>query len=162
MSQRAHGYRFLAIFVATFTVLQLAAVTSRHYVSDWLVARPAELTLAAVYPDDGVVVDANRIESARVRLNILPGCEGTELFVLLIAGIAAFPAPLRAKLLGLAVGLSLAFALNQLRVVALYAVVRDHLRAFELVHGYLAPTALVVALGAYFWLWTGRAARQQA
>ena len=157
MPDRSRGYRFLAIFVAIFAALQLAAVTSRHYVGDWLVAWPAQFTLRALYAEDGIVVDENRIESQRVRLNILPGCEGTELFVLLVAGVLAFPAPWRAKLRGLALGLPLAFALNQLRVVGLYAVVRDHGSSFDLVHGYLAPTALVVALGAYFWLWSARA-----
>jgi exosortase family protein XrtM len=162
MLPSARGYRFLAVFVATFAALQLATIGSRDYVADWLVAQPAQLTLGALYPADGVVVDANRISSTRVRLNILPGCEGTELFILLLAGIAAFPAPWQAKLRGIAVGLPLAFALNQLRVVVLYAVVRDHMTAFELVHGYLAPTAFVAALGAYFWLWTGRASARHA
>src|ERR1700741_5582482 len=108
MSPRTRGYRFLAIFVATFALLQLAAVTSRHYVADWLVASPAQFTLGALYPEDGLVVEANRIESRRVRLNILPGCAGTERFVLLIAGVLAFPAPWLAKARGLAVGLTLA------------------------------------------------------
>jgi exosortase family protein XrtM len=146
------------IFVVTFAALQLAAVTSRYYVADWLVAWPAQFTLRALYPEDGVVVEANRIESRRVRLNILPGCEGTELFVLLVAAVLAFPAPWGAKTRGLAAGLMLAFALNQARVVWLYSVVRDHGSSFELVHGFIAPTALVVALGAYFWLWAGRVA----
>jgi exosortase family protein XrtM len=154
---RSRGYRFLALFVVTFAALQVAAVTSRHYVADWLVVWPAQFTLSALYPEDGLVVDENRIESRRVRLNILPGCEGIELFVLLIAGVLAFPAPWPAKLRGLALGLALAFALNQLRVVGLYAVVRDHGGAFDLVHGFVAPTALVIALGGYFWAWSGRA-----
>jgi len=162
MMQRAHGYRFLAVFVAIFTLLQLAAVTSRDYVADWLVAWPARFTLGALYPDDGVVVVANRIESQHVRLNILPGCEGTELFILLIAGVLAYPAGLRAKLRGLSLGLPLAFALNQLRVAALYGVVRDEPNLFDLVHGYLAPTALVVALGLYYWVWAGGATRSAA
>jgi len=153
---KRNGFRFLAVFVALFAVLQTASVTSRHYVADWLVAWPAQYTLGGLYPEDGVAVAANRIESQRVRLNILPGCEGTELFILLIAGMIAFPAPWRDKLRGLAAGLSLAFVLNQLRVVLLYGVVRDRPELFELMHGYLAPTALVIALGAYFSLWSGR------
>jgi exosortase family protein XrtM len=158
MSALPRGYRFLALFVVTFAALQLAAVASRYYVADWLVAWPAQFTLGALYPDDGLVVEENRIESRRVRLNILPGCEGTELFVLLIAGVLAFPSSWAAKLRGFALGLPLAFALNQLRVVGLYAVVRDHASAFDLVHGFVAPTALVVALGAYFWCWSGSTA----
>jgi exosortase family protein XrtM len=162
MSDRSRGYRFLLLFVVTFAALQLAAVTSRHYIADRLVAWPAQFTLRALYPDDGLIIDENRIESRRVRLNILPGCEGTELFVLLVAGVLAFPARWPAKLRGLALGLTVAFALNQLRVVALYAVVRDHASAFELVHGFVAPTALVAALGAYFWFWSARASARRS
>jgi len=160
--QHRTGFRFLAVFILLFAVLQTASVTSRHHVADWLVASPARYTLGALYPDDGVAVAANRIDSERVRLNILPGCEGTELFILLIAGVLAYPASWRQRLRGLAIGLPLAFALNQLRVVLLYGVVRDRPDWFELMHGYLAPTALVVALGAYFWIWSGSVARRSA
>lgn len=100
MLHRARGYRFLAVFVAIFAVLQIATVTSRYYVADWLVAWPAQFTLRLFYAADGVVASANSIESNRVRLNILPGCEGTELFALLIAGVPAFPAAWQARLRG--------------------------------------------------------------
>ena len=66
------------------------------------------------------------------------------LFLLLCAGVLAFPARWSAKLWGLLAGLPLAFVLNQLRVVLLYAVVRDHSSQFELIHAYIAPTAFVV------------------
>src|SRR5262249_41466915 len=100
-------------------------------------------------------VSANRIASSRVTLNILPGCEGTEVFLLLIAGVLAFPAGLPHRVSGLALGLPLAFAMNQVRIAALYAVVRDRADLFNLVHGYLGPAALVICLGAFYWLWTG-------
>jgi exosortase family protein XrtM len=147
-------YRFIAIFAAIFALGQLAVVTSRTYVTDWLVAAPAGHTLAALFPSDGVSVAGNQISSQRVRLNILPGCEGTELFLLLCAGVLAFPARWPAKLWGLVAGLPLAFVLNQLRVVLLYSVVRDHSSQFELVHAYVAPTAFVVCLGMFYWWWT--------
>jgi exosortase family protein XrtM len=94
-----------------------------------------------------------------VRLNILPGCEGTELFFLLIAGVIAFPATWRAKLAGLALGLPLVFALNVVRVAGLYVTVRDFPAQFELVHGYVAPTAFVALLGVFFLVWSAHAAR---
>jgi len=147
-------YRFVAVFIAIFAACQLTAVSSRIYIADWLVAAPAGWTLAALFPTDEVSVVANRITSTRARLNILPGCEGTELFFLLIAGVLATPARWRGKLSGLGIGLSLAFALNQIRVAVLYWVVRDHAAQFELVHGYLAPTALVIGLGVFFHIWS--------
>jgi exosortase family protein XrtM len=147
-------YRFIAIFAVIFTLCQLAVVSSRTYVADWLVAAPAGYTLAALFPSDGVLTAGDHISSQRVHLNILPGCEGTELFLLLCAGVLAFPARWPAKLWGLLAGLPLAFVLNQLRVVLLYAVVRDHGSRFELIHAYVAPTVFVVCLGTFYWWWT--------
>lgn len=158
---RAAGFRFLALFAAIFACGQLAIVSSRVYVSDWLVAAPAAYTLAALFPADAVVVDANTINSRAVRLNILPGCEGTELYVLLLAGVIAFPSGLRSRAWGLLLGLSLAFLLNQVRVVVLYVTVRDLPAWFGLVHAHLAPTALVIALGIYFTLWSAWASRTE-
>lgn len=147
------------MFAAIFVMGQLATVTSRLYVADWLVVAPARWTLAALYPSDGITVAANQISSNRARLNILPGCEGTELFLLLIAGVLAFPTSWRQRLQGLGLGLAIVFVLNQARVAALYAVVRDRASLFELVHAYVAPTALVVCVGAFYWLWTARQPR---
>jgi exosortase family protein XrtM len=160
MTPLLRRYRFVATFAAIFAAGQLATVTSRTYIADWLVAAPARWTLPAFFPGDSFHVTANHIASARAQLNILPGCEGTELFLLLIAGVLAFPTGWRQRFWGLSIGLAFAFALNQLRVAILYGVVRDHARLFNLVHGYVAPTALVVCLGAFYGLWTATQTRR--
>jgi len=151
------GLRFVALFALIFAALQLALVKTRAPVADWLVAAPAARTLALALPSDNIGARANQIYSKHVRLDILPGCEGTELFFLLLAGVAAFPVSLRAKLAGLALGLPLVFALNVARIALLYLTVRDHPAHFELVHGHVAPTAFVACLGVFFWWWTARA-----
>ncbi len=152
------GLRFVVLFALTFAALQLALVKTQAPVAHWLVAAPAARTLAMALPSDDVRASANQIYSTQVRLNVLPGCEGTELFLLLIAGVAAFPASWRAKLAGFALGLPLVFALNVARVALLYLTVRDHPAHFELVHGYVAPTAFVACLGVFFWWWTAASA----
>ena len=153
------GLRFVALFALIFGALQLALVRTQAPVADWLVAAPAGWTLAHVVPSDHVGVRANHIYSTRVRLNILPGCEGTELFFLLLAGVIAFRTSWRAKLAGLALGMPLVFALNIGRVGLLYITVRDYSTYFELVHGYLAPTVFVAGLGVFFWWWVARVSR---
>lgn len=156
------GVRFVVLFALLFGALQLALVRTQAPVADWLVAAPAGWALAHVLPGDRVAVHANEVRSVRVRLNILPGCEGTELFFLLIAGVLAFPASWSAKVAGLALGLPLVFALNVVRVAALYVTVRDFPAQFELVHAYVAPTAFVALLGVFFWWWTAHVPRHQA
>jgi len=154
------GLRFVVLFALAFGTLQLALVSTRAPAAEWLVAAPAAWALAHALPSDHVTVHANKIYSARVQLNILPGCEGTELFFLLLAGVVAFPAPWRAKTVGLALGLPLALALNVARVALLYVTVRDYPAQFELVHGYVAPTGFIVCLGVFFSWWTARSAAQ--
>lgn len=156
------GVRFVLLFAVLFGVLQLALVWTRAPIADWLVAAPAGWALAHALPDDRVAVRANEIRSARVRLNVLPGCEGTELFFLLLAGVIAFPTSWRAKLAGLALGLPLVFALNIVRVAALYVTVRDFPAQFGLMHGYVAPTAFVALLGVFFSCWTACTPRGRA
>jgi hypothetical protein len=106
------GLRFVALFALIFAALQLALVMTRAPVADWLVAAPAARTLSLAVPGDQVRARANQIYSTHVRLNVLPGCEGTELFFLLLAGVAAFPSSWRAKLVGLVLGLPLVFVLE--------------------------------------------------
>jgi exosortase family protein XrtM len=154
---RRRGLGFVVAFALVFGALQLTLVRTRAPVAEWLVAAPAGWTLARLVPEDRVTVTGTEVASTRVRLNILAGCEGTEVFFLLIAGVVALPAPWRTKLRGLLLGIPLAFALNQLRVLALYVTVRDFPAQFELIHGFIAPTALVACLAAFFWVWSTRA-----
>lgn len=152
----------MLLFAALFGAMQLALIVSRAPVTTWLAAAPSGWVLARLVPGDQVTVNGSEVRSARVRLNILRGCEGTEAFFLLAAGMLAFPGRWRAKAFGLAVGLPLVFALNQVRIVALYFTVRDFPRQFALMHGYVAPTVLVACVAVVFWLWTSRSAPAHA
>lgn len=150
--------RFLVLFIATFSCLQLAFVASdgsslqRRLIDD-VTVRPAAHLIDVVYPQDHVLASGPSLLSQRVRLNVLRGCEGTEAMFLLIAAVLAFPASRRSKIKALLVGCLIAYCANQLRILALYAVARDGRHWFELVHGYLAPGLMVLSIGLYFTLW---------
>lgn len=106
-----------------------------------------------VFPADTVRADGYTIVSSRVRLSVLRGCEGTEVMFLVAAAALAFPASWRSRAFALICGLTLAYTLNQLRIVMLYYTVRDARRYFELAHGYVAPTVLVAVVALFFWWW---------
>lgn len=154
----APGLSALVVFLAIFSALQLAMIRAegspfeRVLIDEMTVAASAAL-LARIYPRDDVRSSGYSIESRRVRLNVLRGCEGTQLYFLVIGGVLAIPASVRSRCTALLGGLALAYALNLGRIAALYAAARDARAQFELLHAYVAPTALVAVLALSLWLW---------
>lgn len=156
--------RFLLVFAGTFVVLQMAyleAAGSR--LERWLIdagtVRPAAAIINVLDPLASVRADGPRIASAEAGLNVLRGCEGTELYFLWTAAVLAFPAPWIHRLWALSAGLGVAWMLNQLRIISLFHVVRDHRQWFGLLHGYIAPALLVLLLGLGFAWYVHRLAR---
>jgi len=66
--------------------------------------------------------------------------------------------PWRRRLIGLGLGILLVFGLNQIRLVALFYAFRADPSLFDLLHGILAPIALVIAVALYVMYWMGYAA----
>jgi exosortase family protein XrtM len=154
-------FRFLLLFVAIFLALQGALLLSagtrvERFLIDTATVRVAAGAITLVDPGAGVQAVGSRLDSGTARLNVLRGCEGTELYCLWIAAVLAFPATAGARAKALAAGLAAAYLLNEARIVGLFYVVRDARAAFELAHGYIAPTLLVVLLALGFWWWAGR------
>jgi exosortase/archaeosortase family protein len=87
-------------------------------------------------------------------INVLSGCDGLEVMILLIAAMIISPLSWLAKLTGILSGLILVFLLNQLRLVTIFYAVRQNKQLFELVHGLIAPIILVALTGLFlaFWL----------
>jgi exosortase family protein XrtM len=149
------------LFVALFVALQgglVAAADSatERFLIDTATVRVAAAAIQSVDPHAGVRAVGSRLDSSAARLNVLRGCEGTELYVLWIAAVLAFPASAAARATALVAGLAFAYLLNQARIIGLFYIVRDARPAFELAHGYLAPSLLVVLLALAFWWWAGR------
>lgn len=160
-TRRWHGLRLLGVFAAVFAALQYGMLKSEGTAVERLLIDRATVSVAAaiadrVFPDDSVLANGPTLVSSRVRMNVLRGCEGTDLIFLVIAGVVAFPANWRSRLAALAGGIALAYSLNQLRILALYYTVRDARQYFELVHAYLAPTAAIAVIALFFWSWTAR------
>ena len=72
------------------------------------------------------------------------GCDATEPVCLLVSAVIAFSAPLRRKLIGILAGTFLLLGLNQLRVVALFFVGRDHPGLYHTLHLTVFPAVFVV------------------
>lgn len=163
-TRRAQALR-LATFVAVFFGLQQAyALAAGTALERWVIEQATVQAgvdiLNLLWPALDVHAAGSRLVSAQVRLNVLNGCEGTDLLFLLLAGIAVAPVSLRWRLFGLTTGLPLVFVLNQARLIALFHALRHDPGLFGLLHGTVAPLLLVGAIGLFFAWWLGRAPAQ--
>ncbi len=100
-------------------------------------------------------VDGRTLVSPGSRLHVTRGCEGVEMFLLLIAGILAFPATAKHRLRGFLIGAALAYALTLLRLVALHFTLRYSPGAWDMLHGLILPLGPVLLLALYFLHWSG-------
>jgi exosortase H (IPTLxxWG-CTERM-specific) len=116
--------------------------------------------------DDNVIATANviRDKSTGFGVRIERGCNGVEALIILFAAIFAFPAPLKNKLIGFAVGFVAIQGLNLVRIVSLFYLGQWNQVAFEWFHLYLWQALIILdALVVWLiWLRTLPRARVQA
>ena len=128
-------------------------------VIDVATVKPAAWIARHLAGEADILAAGSHLTSPRASINVLYGCEGSDVLMLLASALLVAPAPWRDRLLGLAAGSAFVFALNQARVLALYFALRDHAGWFGLLHGLIAPLAVVVLVGAFFLAWLRWAAR---
>jgi len=150
------GLRFLLVFgllVAGFEACRGTAF--EHVVVDDVILGPTVRLINAVIPDDHAVLVARTIIApGSARLHVVRGCEGIELFLMLLAAIAAFPASLRHRVQGLVLGSLLAYLLSVSRLVGLYYTLHYWPDAWEALHGLILPLGPVVLMALFFLRWS--------
>lgn len=157
------GFVFRALaFVAVFMALQAAWEFARGtwlehlWVQDLTVASATGL-INAITPTLHATAQGTRIVAAGGGLNVLFGCEGTDVVFLLGAAFAVFPLPAGVRLSGMLAGLLWVFVLNQLRIAALFYSFRADRGLFDLLHTTAAPLLMVALSGLFFHAWSQRA-----
>ena len=151
------------IFLSVFSLLQVGYGACRgtwveHLVIGRLTVAPSVELINRLTPSVGVQAMGNRLVAPGGGITVLKGCEGTEVMFMLTAAFAAVVMPWRRRLIGLGLGILLVFGLNQIRLVALFYAFRADPSLFDLLHGILAPIALVIAVALYVMYWMGYAA----
>ena len=147
----------LVIFVGVFAVLQWAWGEARDTWIERLVIHQATVKPAAglvqwITPTAHAHPVGASINAPGGGLNILNGCEGTEVMFLLIAAFSAVRLGWRPRLLGLGLGLILIFVLNQARILALFYAYRNDRSLFDLLHTAVLPAVLIAAVALYFYV----------
>lgn len=86
-------------------------------------------------------------------VTIEAGCNGVEAMLVLLAGILAFPAPWRLKLIGLAIGVVAIQALNIIRIVSLFYLGQWDAQWFEWAHLYIWQSLIMLDALIVWLLW---------
>jgi len=149
------------LFLLFFGVLQflynMAANTwvQRLFV-ETLGSHPAALLINIITPDLHAEAKASRVFAPGGGINILGGCEGTEVLFLLLAGFLSISMPWRRRLTGITLGMLLVFLLNQVRIVSLFYASRVDRELFDLIHTVAAPIIFIALIALYFYAWIDR------
>lgn len=150
---------FLLLFVAllggSFTLISL------NWVNDNVIepftagiARVSGATLDLLGQD--IRMQGTILRGKRFSVNIRNGCNGVEAMLIFLAAVLAFPAPWRAKLLGLAIGAVAIQAVNLVRVVALYLTGAYFPSWFDASHTVIWQTVVILFSVLLWILWANR------
>lgn len=133
-----------------------------HVVIDQLTVVPAVALIHFFTPDVNVQAHGTHIAAVGGGINVIFGCEGVEMMALLIAAMLVAPLTWRAKAVGLLIGLPYLYLLNQARLLTMFYAVRTDRAWFDLLHGTLAPIALIVMTVLFFAGWLAYQTKRQA
>lgn len=148
---------FVGVYVAcTAIYISLKETLVQSVLIETLTVRPAAWFLQLFASDTGAVARGSRLTSPGGGINVLSGCEGTDVLFLVVAALLAAPLSWRNRLLGLVFGALLTFGANQVRIIGLFFAARSHTEHFAILHGLIAPLAIVFVVGAWFWWFTRR------
>lgn len=147
---RVPMWRVASVFLLALMVLQwgwssLRGSAAERAVIDVATVGTAVALVNRLTPEIEVRANGSRIQASGGGINVLNGCEGTEVLFLLWAALLAAPLSWRWRLQGAVLGGVWVFALNQARLLALFYSYRDDRALFNLLHGLVAPGVLVAA-----------------
>jgi exosortase H (IPTLxxWG-CTERM-specific) len=109
-----------------------------------------------------VVVKGEMISSGVFAIAVKNGCNGVEAMVFLCAAMAAFPAPWRRKLLGIAAGIVLIQLLNLVRVITLFLIGLYRPLWFETFHLAVWQSVIAGTTILFFYQWSANARMKHA
>lgn len=143
---------FIVLLVALFTIEILEPV-QQHVILPFTSGLAHISVFIVELFDDQVQSVGKVIRSLEngFAVSIEPGCNGVEAVIILFAAIFAFPAPLKNKLVGFALGFVAIQALNLVRIISLFYLGQWNMVWFEWFHLYLWQ-ALIILDALVVWL----------
>ena len=156
--------RFLLVFcgvLGSLFAIEMLSLVQQAVIQPFTVLL-ANVSTAVIVPFDNTVIAQGRIlrdATTGFAVSIEAGCNGVEATIVLVAGIVAFPASLRHKMIAILVGFLFVQALNIVRIVSLFYLGQWNYTVFEWFHLYLWPVLImldVLVVFAIYLQWLGK------
>lgn len=149
--------KFFVVLIAAYLFIAWNPVNDRVIVPfTAMIAKASGAVLHAIGQD--VVTTGTTIRGARFGVNVNNGCNGVEAMLILLASIVAFPASMKARAAGLALGALVVQLLNAVRIVSLYLLGVYQPRLFELFHTAVWQIIIILSAIVFFLFWSARVA----
>lgn len=152
---------FLAIQAALFGIELLGPVQQGFVMPFTGLLADISAFLVKLFDSDVTAYD-NVIQSTSngFGVAIMPGCNGVEACIILIAAIFAFPSPWQAKIIGLGIGLVAVQVVNLMRIITLFYLGQWNMQWFEFAHLYLWQALIMIDVLVVWLLWVRYLARK--
>ena len=146
------------VFILLFILMQAGWQMVRddaigHFIRGTVTVKPAVMLIHLLTPHIQASALGNQILAPGGGLVIKIGCEGIEALFILIAGLLSVTMAWRAKLSGMLLGLILIYVVNEVRILMLFYAFRTDKALFQLLHGTIAPLALIAIAGLFYHYW---------
>ena len=146
------------VFILLFILMQAGWQMVRddaigHFIRGTVTVKPAVMLIHLLTPHIQASALGNQILAPGGGLVIKIGCEGIEALFILIAGLFSVTMAWRAKLSGMLLGLMLIYVVNEIRILVLFYAFRADKALFQLLHGTIAPLALIAIAGLFYHYW---------
>ena len=157
---RPSPLRFALIFLLSFALLMGGFEATRgtafeRFVVETLILQPTTSLINTITPQEHAQLAGRVLMSpGGSSLRVTRGCEGIEIFLMLIAAILAYPASWQHRAQGLLWGSVLAYVLSVTRLMLLYYILRYSPTLWEGLHGFVLPLGPVVLMALFFLRWS--------
>jgi exosortase/archaeosortase family protein len=149
--------RLLAFVLLSGAFYGALAQAWERGLATWLIdvvtVPPAAWLARLVCGDPDIAARGAHLQSPSASLNVLFGCEGTDVLLVLAAALLVTPVRWTYRWAGVLAGMAVVFLVNQLRLLALFVALRSPGGWFGALHGLVAPLVVVVAVTAYYFFW---------
>ena len=149
--------KFFAVLIAVYLLIAWNPVNDNVIVPfTAAIARSSGALLKLM--GENVTTLGTTITSSRFGVNINNGCNGVEAMLILLASIVAFPASMKARVVGLLLGAVVIQILNAVRIITLYLLGAYHPRLFDIFHTAVWQIVIILAAIGFFLVWSARVA----
>lgn len=147
----------LTLWLLLYAV-SLAAYNNTYHLTSavfirWFQVLPSVRLLELTLPALQFEHTATTIRTAELELHILRGCDGVEAWLLLITALLVFPMSWRRRWLGVVWGSLLIYTFNLVRIVSLFHLSLRKPEWFEVAHGVVWQSVIVLAAAAFILSW---------